>query len=342
MWKSLLPGSYDSQEEVLNSTWRRRRLGDHYSSLQAIHIFQIFSWIPSCGSDSWRNNDWTSSWSSNREKSGRIWDRICDSISCQTIHILRCDIQRNRVLWMKFMTTKKSSGPVTNCAKLVLPKGNKETRANPLSNPIIDSLFKKTVIPTGERKWIAVGGQPFTKKRFAYTGIQGDHEDDTSSLIKTDHIIGRPWNRYCWRCLHRREQNNQPTLVGFSWFSKAAVRQESNTSWTTRRPYVIYELFRDTLVVFQEDQKWWNTRVPHNWKEYIFHRRRKENDRARQAVFFTLLNPFGLPHLLETQSRCSKDQGLQFWQTKSSAIITYATQCQETALIVWFLRTEIK
>ena len=51
------------------------------------------------------------------------------------------------------------------------------------------------------------------------------------------------------------------------------------------------------------------TRIPHNWKEYIFHkgiswnsqsilesgliRRRKENDKARQAVFLTQLNPFG-------------------------------------------------
>ena len=51
------------------------------------------------------------------------------------------------------------------------------------------------------------------------------------------------------------------------------------------------------------------TPIPHNWKEFIFHMEiswnshsllesgiilgGKENDKARQAVFFTLLNPFG-------------------------------------------------
>ena len=82
------------------------------------------------------------------------------------------------------------------------------------------------------------------------------------------------------------------------------------------------------------------TIIPHNWKEYIFHKGiswnsqsilvsgkipgRKENDKDRQGVFFTTLDPFGnnpdeekphddctvpqkskLPNLLETQSRCN-------------------------------------
>ena len=37
--------------------------------------------------------------------------------------------------------------------------GNKETCANPLSNPLSDSLCK-TVIPTSERKWIAIDANP--------------------------------------------------------------------------------------------------------------------------------------------------------------------------------------
>ena len=70
---------------------------DHYSSVQGIHIFPIFSWIPSRGTDSWRNNDWANSWSSNRENSWRIYDRNFDYINCQTCKdILRCDVQRNR------------------------------------------------------------------------------------------------------------------------------------------------------------------------------------------------------------------------------------------------------
>ena len=110
------------------------------------------------------------------------------------------------------------------------------------------------------------------------------------------------------------------------------------------------------------------TFIPHNLKEYIFHRGiswnsqsilasgiilgGKENEEARQAVFFTPLNPLGSdpdeekPHGDHIVSQkvhhqtCRKhnqdaenwiklsraqDQGLQFWQTKSFAIITYAT-----------------
>ena len=110
------------------------------------------------------------------------------------------------------------------------------------------------------------------------------------------------------------------------------------------------------------------TLLPHNWKEYIFHRGLswnsqsilgrgiipvgKENDKARQAVFFIPLDPFGkdpdeekpdddytvhqkVHHEsfwtrnqdAENWIKLSRaqDQGLQFWQTKSFAIITYAT-----------------
>ena len=79
--------------------------------------------------------------------------------------------------------------------------------------------------------------------------------------------------------------------------------------------------------------------------------RKRETDKARQAVFFTPLNPFGndrdeeKPHFDYTvpqkvhyetywkrnQERYwiklsrAQDQGLRYWQTKSFAIITYAT-----------------
>ena len=106
------------------------------------------------------------------------------------------------------------------------------------------------------------------------------------------------------------------------------------------------------------------TSIPYNWEEYIFHRgcswsvqsilgsglipSGKESDKARQAVFFTPLNPFGEnpdeeelhddyavlqkvcyhSHWKRNQDavywiRLSKVQGLglQFWQTNSFAII---------------------
>ena len=110
------------------------------------------------------------------------------------------------------------------------------------------------------------------------------------------------------------------------------------------------------------------TPIPYNWKEYMYHRGSssvfqsilesgvipggKEEDKARQAVFLTQLNPSGKdpeeekPHFDYTvpqkvpdetrwkrnqnavfwvRLRKAQDQGLQFWQTKSFAIMTYVT-----------------
>ena len=67
---------------------------------------------------------------------------------------------------------------------------------------------------------------------------------------------------------------------------------------------VLYELFRDTFVVELMNY----TYIPFDWKEHIYHiswnfqsifgewtssGRERENDRARQSVFCTALNPFG-------------------------------------------------
>ena len=73
---------------------------------------------------------------------------------------------------------------------------------------------------------------------------------------------------------------------------KEAVRNESNTAWTTRSPCVMGY-----------------TIIPCDWKEYIFHKGSscdaqsvlvsglipggKENDKSRQTVFITPLDPFG-------------------------------------------------
>ena len=81
------------------------------------------------------------------------------------------------------------------------------------------------------------------------------------------------------------------------------------------------------------------TSAPHNWKEYIFHRGcswsvqyilwsglilgEKESDKARQAAFFTSLNPFGENPDKEIELSRAQHLGLQFWQTVSFAIITH-------------------
>ena len=104
------------------------------------------------------------------------------------------------------------------------------------------------------------------------------------------------------------------------------------------------------------------TSIPYNWKEYVFHRGCSWSvqsilgsglipvEKARQAVFFTPLNPFGynpyeeelhddyaVPQKVHYHSQWKRNQdaaywinlskaqdlGLQFWQTKSFAIITH-------------------
>ena len=52
-----------------------------------------------------------------------------------------------------------------NCSKETrAPNSIKETCASPPSNLVSDALFKKTVIPRGERKWITIHANPSTRK----------------------------------------------------------------------------------------------------------------------------------------------------------------------------------
>ena len=55
----------------------------------------------------------------------------------------------------------------------------KETWASFPSNPVGDSLFKKTVIPWGERKWITIDANPSPRSGLL-TGIRDGHEDGSS------------------------------------------------------------------------------------------------------------------------------------------------------------------
>ena len=147
---------------------------------------------------------------------------------------------------------------------------------------------------------------------------------------------------------------------------KAAVREELNTFWKTRNPCVVYEQFQDTLggITIRPEMVEYAL-IPYNRKDKIFHEGSswdsrilgsglipggKVNDEARQAVFFTSLNPFGnnpdeeRPHGDHTvlqkyitkltgntiKMQCigiklsrAQDQGLPVWQTESFAIITH-------------------
>ena len=90
------------------------------------------------------------------------------------------------------------------------------------------------------------------------------------------------------------------------------------------------------------------TLIPYNWKEYIFHKGiswnsqsmlesgqipgGKENDKARQAIFFTPLNPFGndpdeekprddytVPQKVHYQTDWTHNQDVLYWIKLSRA-----------------------
>ena len=126
---------------------------------------------------------------------------------------------------------------------------------------------------------------------------------------KTDHLIGRLWDRCCWRRLHSMEQDNFLTINWFIWFRKAAVKQESKTAWITRKLSVIYEQSRENTggIPIRPEMRatslflMTGKSIPfkgdfHGILEFLRSELilgRKKNAKARQAVFFTPLDPFG-------------------------------------------------
>ena len=95
---NLLPTSCCSLEKVQSSTKWARRMVNNYSFVPRIFDFSRLSESPSFGSYSWRHNHWTNLGSS-------YW----------WIHLRLSHPEKLSVLWMIFMITKKSSGPLTNC-----------------------------------------------------------------------------------------------------------------------------------------------------------------------------------------------------------------------------------
>ena len=78
-----------------------------------IFEFSILSESPSFGSFSRRHNQWISFGSSYCENS---W-RTCHQSQIQWTHLTSFNPEKQSVSWMKFMITRKSSGPVTNCSE---------------------------------------------------------------------------------------------------------------------------------------------------------------------------------------------------------------------------------
>ena len=152
-----------------------------------------------------------------------------------------------------------------------------KTCASRASNPIGDSLFKKTVIPRSERKWITIEANPFPRsvlptkyprwsRRWFVITIR-------MNVKKMDHAIGKLWNHYCWEDLHRKEQEfffdeywihliqqgSSKTRIEYCLDNKKSIWYlraiQGHSGGTPIKPEMMeYTLF------------------PHNWKEYIFHR----------------------------------------------------------------------
>ena len=188
-------------------------------------------------------------------------------------HLTLGSPEKQSVLWMKSMTTKRSSDPVRNCSQPFRNQKGKNLvwkKEDPIAprNLMLLKATRKLVrtlsavfsmilcysygwkengsllMPTLHEEDICLHRYPRWSQRWHAITIKTNEN-------KTDHIIGTPWDRCCWRRLHRMEQDNFLTINGFIWFMKGAVRKESNTPWITTIPCVTFEQFKDTLVIFR-------------------------------------------------------------------------------------------
>ena len=246
----------------------------------------------------------------------------------------------------------RSSNELLKDQKEVNSMKNEEPPASRKLVQALSAFLPQKSVPTHEKnrsyEWEEMEGYSCTITRRRILGscsLQTGYKNGASSWPRWTTTcwftgLGTQSGQYCWERLHKKAHEISTKDFGYTWFMKAAIRKDSNTAWITRVPCVTFEQFKDTLVVFQKGQNTWVTRLFHtSGRSISFHRGilwtcqsnlgsgmipgGKENDKARQAVFFTPLNPFGkrpgwrrtsrwlhcssegtLSNLLETQSRC--------------------------------------
>ena len=186
----------------------------------------------------------------------------------------------------------------------------------------------------------------------------------------TQHFTGTRQGWYCWK----RSQNMEHKMLRL--FMREAARQGSRTARTPKIPWPTSEQFKDTLVEEQLTLSWLGTFWFLTVGKSIFFagvvlsafnlslrtdwfRVERKATKGRQTVFFTPLNPSGgdsdeeeprddytVPQKVQYHSHCwiklswAQDQGLQFWQTKSHAIIAHGPVPTDLHLLI--SKTEIE
>ena len=186
----------------------------------------------------------------------------------------------------------------------------------------------------------------------------------------TQHFTGTRQGWYCWK----RSQNMEHKMLRL--FMREAARQGSRTARIPKIPWPTSEQFKDTLVEEQLTLSWFGTFSFLAVGKSIFSqgllfsafnlslrtdwfRVERKATKGRQTVFFTPLNPSGgdsdeeeprddytVPQKVQYHSHCwiklswAQDQGLQFWQTKSHAIIAHSPVPADLHLLI--SKTEIE
>ena len=142
--------------------------------------------------------------------------------------------------------------------------GNKEACGNNLSSPPSrSSLFKKTIVPMNEWKWVVIPANPSCREAFSISESKMvtrmlRHYDQEGWIISLEHRTAGVAEGV-WKI--RGTNFLRQISIGFSLFKKEAVRIELNTVWITKNPWLTFEQFKDTLVVFRWCRKWWDTRL---------------------------------------------------------------------------------
>ena len=295
----------------------------------------------------------------------RMWTALPQThfhrLTIMNRHLTLCLPEERIDLWMKFTTTKSKSDPAQNYfLHFRIQKGENLEWKNPIIAtrkralamsqvdmatrklvqtisavlPIIHLCSKKAIIPPNERKWWSFSASSSCGDAFS----KAVSEMLTRMVRRCDQEEREPDGSYHWdtvnccRRLENMEHNISQKNIGFSSFKKEAARKELNT------------VYHKNSLAYVRAIQGQSGGIPFltTVKEYVFHRGcswnvqsilgsglipgGKESDKARQAVFFTPLNPFGenpdeeephddytVPQKVHYHSHWKRNQDAVYW-----------------------------